>query len=230
MKKPIKIALPRKRIPAKTKKEIKVENPLKTHQKFLKKGQVEGFEKLLKKGASETLIDEYLRENPEIFTSVLHNYRTGHHGSIVISQQNIRPKIKTTNQKGLIPDFLIGGDSSEGWSWFVIELKGTTQKVFTKKRNEVYFNSEINKGIFQLLEYIDYCSENQANLRDTFQLENFREPNGILISGRENEFEDEHKKRMKGAWNRINKGKLEIRTYDWILRNLNPMLGLNGEL
>lgn len=223
------INLPRKKTPAKTMAEVKADNSFGTHQKFLKKEQVEGFQKLLNQNATELEIDKYLQENIEIFTSVLHNYRTGHHGSVVLSQQNIRPKIKSKNQRGLIPDFLVGGDSSYGWEWYVIELKGTTQSIFTEKENKVYFNAEINKGICQLLEYIDYCTENQSHLRDTFGLKNFREPNGILISGRESEFENEHKRRLKGAWNRINKGKLEIRSYYWILRNLNPFLELNGE-
>ncbi len=223
------LKLPRKKIPAKTKEEVKFENVFETHQKFLKQDQVIGFKKLLDNNASETEIDKYLQNNIEIFTSVLHNYRTGHHGTIVLSQQSIRPKIKSKKQRGLIPDFLIGGDSSYGWEWYVIELKGTTQNIFTEKEDKVYFNSVINQGICQLLEYIDYCIENQAYLRDTFDLKNFREPSGILISGRELEFENEHKKRLKGAWNRVNKGKLEIRSYDWILRNLDPFLRLNGE-
>jgi hypothetical protein len=221
------LKLPRKKKPAKTKQQIKSENEFSTHQKFLKKEQVLGFKKLLDENASESEIDNYLQKNIEIFTSVLHNYRTGHHGTIVLSQQSIRPKIKSKNQRGLIPDFLIGGDSSYGWEWYVLELKSSTQNIFTEKKDKVYFNSVINKGICQLLEYIDYCTENQTHLRDTFGLKNFREPNGILISGRESEFNNEHKKRLKGSWNRVNKGKLEIRSYDWILRNLDPFLELN---
>ena len=219
-----------KKVLRKTEAELKEETSYGTHQRFLTKKQAKGFEKLLNRNASETEIDNYLTKNPVIFTSALHNFRTGHHGTIVIPKQSIRPKIKTTQQRGLIPDFIIGGDSSSGWEWWVVELKGTQQNTFTKKDNDIYFNSEINKGICQLLEYIDFCNENQANLRDNFNLENFREPGGILISGREDEFSDEGKRRMKSAWNRATHGKLEIRTYDWILRNLNHMLELNGEL
>ena len=223
--------LPFRKKKSKIYNEVIFKYPLKADQKFLKKEQVNGFGKLLNKNSSETEIDNYLKNNPEIFTSLLHNYRIGHDDTLIIPQQTIRPKIKSINQKGLIPDYLIGGNNSNGWEWWVIELKGSQQNIFTKKNNEIYLSPEINKGICQLLSYVDFCNENQANLRDSFKLTNFREPNGILIAGRESELDnDSDKKKMKGAWNRVSNRKLEIRTYDWILRNLNHMLKLNGEL
>jgi len=42
-----------------------------------------------------------------------------------------------------------------------------------------------NKGVNQLVEYIDYCSKYQGKLRDEFKFKDFREPNGILILGTE---------------------------------------------
>jgi len=73
--------------------------------------------------------------------------------------------------------------------------------------------------VFQLLEYIDCCTEAQSYLRDQLRLTDFREPRGFLIMGRDREFEDnEHRQRMKAAWNRAVGGKLEIRSYDSLLR------------
>ncbi len=67
----------------------------------------------------------------------------------------------------------------------------------------------MNKGVCQLLGDIDFCNENQDYLRHSFGLTNFREPNGILIAGRESEFNnDSDKKKMKGAWNRVSNGEL----------------------
>lgn len=204
-----------------TKDELKSENEFSTHEIFITKDQIDEFDNLLAKGAGEKTIDEFLTANPEIFTSALHTYRTGHHRAIIIPKQEIKPRIKITDEKGLIPDFIIGGKNSDGWNWWVIELKGTTQTIFSESSNEIYFNTEINKGICQLLEYIDFCSENQSNLRDVFKLENFREPNGLIIAGRERELNDNIKKqKLKAAWNRINLGKLEIRTYDFLQQNL----------
>lgn len=217
--------LPDEKKPALTYEELKEKNPLLTHEIFIREEQVVEFEELLDGGAGETEIDTFLTDNPEVFTAALHEYRTGHHGAIVIPKQSLKPKIHKQNERGLIPDFIIGGDSSDGWSWWVVEIKGTSQTLFTyKNTGETYFNSEINKGICQLLEYLDFCAEHQAVLRDVFKLENFREPKGLLIGGRESELlENSNKRKLKSAWNRMANSKLEIRTYDFLKKNLRPM-------
>lgn len=183
------------------------------------KEQLNILEELIDRKASETEIHNFLAENRELFSFALYAYQTGHHGSIVLSKQNIKPYIHSTDSKGLIPDFLVGGDSSNGFEWWVIELKGINEKIFkTDSNNSVSFSSTMNKGIFQLLEYIDFCSENQTMLRDTFKLPNFREPSGLIIIGSEDEFIDERLQKLKSAWNRLLPKKLEIRTYNWLLR------------
>ncbi len=131
------------------------------------------FEKLLDNKAGETKIDDFLVSNPEVFTAALQDFRTGQHAAIVIPKQAIRPKIIVDNVRGLIPDFIIGGKNSDGWNWWVVELKGSDQTLFSQTKLDTYFSSEINKGICQLLEYIDYCSEQQGALRDSFKLEGF---------------------------------------------------------
>lgn len=216
--------LPLKRASAPTKEELKKQNPFATHERFLTANQIEEFEKLVNKDASETIIHKFLIENPEILTALLDFYRTGHQGAIVIPKQEIRPRIKTQDLKGLIPDFLIGGKNSDGWSWYVVELKGPSQTLFSQSNDDTYFSSELNKGLCQLLEYIDFCSEEQSILRDAFKLMNFREPYGLLIAGREKELDyDSKKQKMKGAWNRLLHGKLEIRTFDALLSRLKKL-------
>jgi Domain of unknown function (DUF4263) len=208
----------------KTKAELTKDNPFATHETFITEKQIKEFEELIEKDASETSIHDFLIDNPEIFTAILDSYRTGNHAAVVIPKQAIRPRIQTESLRGLVPDFIIGGKNSDGWNWWVVELKGPGQTLFSQSETETYFNSEINKGICQLLEYIDYCSEQQSNLRDAFKLEGFREPNGILIAGRESELTaDKKKENLKGAWNRVVFGKLEIRTYDSILRKLKDL-------
>ena len=215
---------------APTKEEMKRESPFLTHQIFITKAQVEEFENLLAESAGKRKIDEFLVTNPEVFTSAIQNFRTGHHGAMIIPKQVIRPRIKTIDDKGLVPDFIIGGKNSDGWDWWVVELKGSNQNLFSQTNSDTYFSSEINKGICQLLEYIDFCSENQSNLRDTFKLEDFREPHGLLITGRESEvLENSKKQKLKAAWNRLNTGKLEIHTYDFMRRNLRALFELHNK-
>lgn len=220
-----KIELPIRRASPKTIEETKADNPFATHEMYLKDEQVNTFEELIKANSEETAIDRFLRDNPEIFTAALHNHRTGHHATCIIPKQSIRPHIQENGQRGLIPDFIVGGKSSDGWEWWVVEIKGANQTLFTQTKNETYFSSEINKGICQLLEYIDFCSEYQEVLRSVFRLQDFREPKGLLIAGREGEVTDnESKQKLKAAWNRVTKEKLEIRTYDWLTRSLRALL------
>ncbi|GAF05272.1 Shedu anti-phage system protein SduA domain-containing protein [Saccharicrinis fermentans] len=207
----------------KPKDEIKhpEDYPLKeffTHRDFLKDGAKESFVKLIEEKSDEKLIDKFLSKNPEIFETLLDT--SGHHGIWVIPKQQIKTRIG--NERGLIPDFIVGGKSSDGFQWWVIELKGANEKLLkVNAQNEVYFTIEGNKGISQLTEYIDYCRKYQSHLRDAFKLKDFREPSGILVIGNENEFEsDEIKQNFKSAWNRLTKPNLEIRTYNAIIRKL----------
>lgn len=223
--------LPTKPTPAQSKEDMKKAQPFATHEIFLTRKQVDEFKNLVDRSASETTIHNYLIENPEILTAALHKFGTGNHAAIVIPKQELRPRLKLEGDKGLIPDFLIGGKNSDGWNWWIVELKGPAQTIFSQSDAETYFSTEINKGICQLLEYIDYASEQQAALRDAFKLEGIREPNGLILAGREAEImADQRKQKLKAAWNRREQGRLEIRTYDFIIRNLHSLADIHDKL
>ncbi len=173
---------------------------------------------LVQKNAGETEIAGFLKENKSVLVNGLRSFKTGHHSAWVIPKQMVRPPM-TEQQKGLIPDYILGGLSSDGFSWFVLELKGANEKILTKTNNTLYFNSVTNKAICQTIEYIDYCASAQAYLRDTLKLTDFREPKGFILIGREEEFiDDSRRMQFKSAWNRLMGDKVEIRTYDSLLR------------
>ena len=183
------------------------------------------FNKLIGENSGEKIIDEFITKNPEILTTVLNHFRTGNHKGWVFPKLTLTPRIEHMYQKGMIPDFIIGGQSSDGQEWWIVELKGANEEVFVIDKNErIRFSDTVNKGICQLLEYIDYASEKQSKLREDLGLKNFREPNGLLIVGREIEFTEQRKQKLKASWNRLNKGKLEIRTYDFLLRQFKNAL------
>jgi len=182
--------------------------------------QTQALNKLVKDGASETRVDTFLRKNRDLLAACLNFTRFGHHGSWVIPQQAIRPS--TAVEIGLKPDYIVGGASSDGYSWYVIELKGVTDSIFAEKKGKLYFSSTANRGVFQLLEYIDYCASIQMYLRDVLGLTDFREPKGILIIGNEEELvNNDSRQRLKSAWSRIAGDRIQIRTYDALLRS-NP--------
>lgn len=171
--------------------------------------------KLLDNNASETEVDAFLKLHPEMLAYVMNFTQFGHHATYVMPQMNIRTS--GMQQKGLKPDYLVGGKNSNGFEWYVVELKGVSDKVFVKKDKDIHLSAIANKGICQLLRYIDYCSEQQAFMRDQQKLVNFREPKGFLIIGRSSEFDDVELQKMKKAFNTTFSGRIEIRTYDALL-------------
>lgn len=184
------------------------------------KSQLIEFRNLIEGGANETTIHKFLENNEVVFSYALKDFRTGHHGLWVYSKQEIQPRIKNKNAKGLIPDFIIGGENSNGHQWFVVELKGADEKIFNiDSSGSIYLSSVANRGLMQLMEYADTCCEIQSHLRDHFRMHDFREPKGILIIGTEDEFNDDRKRKMKRVLASNFNNRFEIRTYDWLLRN-----------
>ncbi len=185
--------------------------------------QLHGFSELISKNSGEREIDRYLKENLEVLACCLKYESTGHHGTYVIPQQSI--KLPSKSNKGLKPDYLFAGDSSDGLAWFVLELKGAGERIFDERSGRLAFSNCANSGVFQLLDYIDYCTENQVFLQQTLGIKEFREPRGILLMGRSTEMEDSaSRKRMKRAWNNLTSRKLQIRTYDSLLRGIDEII------
>jgi Shedu protein SduA, C-terminal len=185
------------------------------HSNFITDDQKKGIKKLIEAKSGEKEIDKYLSENKSLWDAFFPD--TGNHGIWVIPKQQIKTKIGVG--RGLIPDFFIRTKNSFGYQYWVVELKGANASLLTLNgAKELYFTSEANKGICQLLEYIDYCAKYQTKFRDEFKFEDFREPTGLLILGTEQEFNgDTLKRNFKAAWNRYNP-KLLIRSYSSLLK------------
>jgi hypothetical protein len=177
------------------------------------------FEELINKpDASEKHADSFLKSHPALLGQCLNFTNFGHHGTWVVPQKLVDPGANTV-QKGKKPDYLLGGKNSDGFHWCVVELKGPNERLFKRSGKDIAFSSVANKGICQLLQYIDYCSANPMYIRDHFKLNEFREPRGFLIIGRESELEDVELKNLRSAWNRISGGRLMIRSYDAVIRS-----------
>jgi len=187
-------------------------------QRSVSEAEVRTLSDLVERGVSETEIDRFLRASPPLLVSALALINTGHHGSWVVPQQVIRPP-QGSVQSGLKPDFIVGGKSSDGFAWFVVELKGPGDAIFSEASSRLLLSRPANMGVIQLLEYIDYCSQAQAYLRDTLHLIDFREPRGLLLIGRETELAgDRRRQALKAAWNRVAGDRLQIRTYSALVR------------
>lgn len=179
--------------------------------------QVQGFERLVRAKSGEMALDEYLRSNRELFANFLGLVSTGNQGAWIIPQQPIKMCVKDV-EEGLIPDYLFCGRSSDGYAWWIIELKGANAPLLKRSGRNIGFSSTTNHAIFQLLKYIVFCNEHQSSLREQLRLTDFTRPRGMLVIGTEDEFEDQELQKLKAAWNRVTSGELEIRTYDALVR------------
>ena len=129
---------------------------------------------LIEARAGEREIEQFLTKNREALSMAIWIFSTGHHMSWIFPKAEIRPA--TGPGGGLIPDYLMAGANSGGVSWFVLELKGADKNAFVKKGNRIYLSSDANKGVCQLLNYLDWTARDQAYLRDSHELIGLREP------------------------------------------------------
>jgi hypothetical protein len=51
-------------------------------------------------------------------------------------------------------------------TWWVMEVKAPGARIFGGNDSAKALSTEANRGVLQLLEYIDVCAENQAYLRE----------------------------------------------------------------
>jgi len=189
------------------------ENFVSVHK--ITKKQFSKFNNLIEKGASETSIEKFLSSNKEVLALTAFLFTTGHHAAWIFPKQQIRPSAQ--NGGGKIPDYILAGANSDGVSWYVLELKGANEKIFTKTGKNVYLSSIANKGICQLIQYIDISTKSQSYLRDELRFKNYREPKGILLIGTEDELDDSQSQSLKAAWNRLNKD-IQIISYSRLLQ------------
>ncbi|MGL4321815.1 MAG: Shedu anti-phage system protein SduA domain-containing protein, partial [Paracoccaceae bacterium] len=194
------------------------ENRVSQHE--VTRQQYDDLASLLVSKPSEREVEEFLTSNKDVLAMAVWMFSTGHHMSWVFPKPEIRAS--TPGRPGLIPDYLMAGASSDGVEWFALELKGPNESAFCKSAGHVRLSSMTNKGVCQLLSYLDCLARDQAYHRDG-SLIGIRQPRGILLIGTEEEMEDPDIQVFKQAWNRENH-RLQIRSYHALLRQLGTKL------
>lgn len=195
-----------------------------TNPREAKEKDIRKLIKLIEASSSETVICKFITQHPELLSLIISHYSTGHHHTWIIPQKVIKTKI-TPNDKGLVPDYIIGGQSTSGKEWFILELKGADSSWFVERNGKVYFSDTINKGIHQLIEYLDHCDTYQSKFRDEHKLTDFKKPKAILMAGRRSEFvTNQRKKAIKQTWGALLGNRLEIVTYDRLADSLKSKL------
>ena len=195
-----------------------------THYNYSNSEDIKQLISLINERTPEKEIDKHLASHKELVAFILKHYTTGNHHSWIIPKRTIKTKF-SSQEKGMIPDYIIGGQSTSGIEWFLLELKGADTKWFVETQGEMYFSNIINKGIHQIIEYLHYCDKNQVKFRDEYKLKDFTSPKAILIAGRRDEFENNpRKKDLKKMWDNLLGKRVNLITYDTFLSGLNDGL------
>jgi hypothetical protein len=192
------------------------------NQGAVTEAQLEGLRKLVESRASETQVEQFLRTNREALALALGLFQTGHHASWIVPKQTIRTRLGS-HEPGLIPDYLVAGANSNGVTWWVLELKGCDAKVFSPASSSPCLSPEANRGVIQVLKYIDVCAEIQSHLRDQLGLVGLREPRGILLIGADDEYSETHRRKLKAAWNRY-MPQVQIRSFHALFRETQKLI------
>lgn len=178
------------------------------------------FVSLIRKQSSETEIDTFLRSNLSLLSFTSSFFSSGHHGTWVIPQATIKPS-GFANGVGKIPDYLFAGDNSDGITWWVIELKSPGDKLYKEDNHKrIIETTKLSSSISQIRDYISYCTENQAFIRDVLGLHSFVSPYGVIVMGRESELKKDLRKQSYKAQFNKDSQTIQIRTYDAFLRQI----------
>lgn len=177
------------------------------------------FIKHIRNNSKESEIDKFLRNNVSLLGLSSDFFHTGHHGTWIIPQAYIKPP--GFNGHGLIPDYLLAGDNSDGVIWWVVEMKAPSDSLFKIDANgETKQTSTLKSAIVQLKGYLSYATDQQKYIRDALGVSSFKAPYGVIIMGREKELhDDKRKQKTKAKFNREDVD-IKIRTYDSFLRRI----------
>lgn len=163
---------------------------------------------------NEPTIQKYLSENPFLLKFLLPT--TGNHGFWVKPEPAISNR-DFEDTPGKKPDFLVCAQNSNGFQWFVIELKLPGDSLFRLDAGGL--SGKCSKSLTQLMSYMAYIDEHQSALRDTLKVPTLRGPvKGCLVMGtREEVYESTKSQEMKRIWN-VFLDRIEIISYNRILQ------------
>lgn len=185
------------------------------------------FFRLVHRGAIERELDAFLRENPVVLGLASRMFRAGHHGCWVIPQLEIKPKTLDGNP-GLIPDYVVGARSSDGITWWVLELKGPREQLYVEREGRILESPAHLAARAQLEGYLDWCDANASHLRDVLRLPEFSRPRGVLVMGRGKEMEKDPRKQEKKKQANRRHPDIEVRTWDAFLREILELVTLDS--
>ncbi|WP_433374286.1 Shedu anti-phage system protein SduA domain-containing protein [Actinoplanes sp. CA-142083] len=163
------------------------------------------FEEALSTATDERPMQQVLEKFPELLAQLM----LGHHGVFVIPQKSLGAEY--------VPDFLVGGVTSLGFRWLLVELESPAADIVIRDGQGV---KQVRKGVAQIESWREWLSENLDYARKPkaalgLGLPGIRtDSEGLVLVSREN-FTTRGNVMRERSRATVD---VEIRTYDWVAR------------
>ena len=172
--------------------------------------------------ALDTATDERpLQKILERYPEILGYLPTGHHGTYVIPQGMLG--------KEYVPDFLIAAYTSAGLWWTLVELESPAARLTIADGQP---SKQLRKAIQQVNDWREWLRDNSDYARRSTNENGLGLPGirddarALIIISRDTEAKNPDKMRLRELGER----NIEIRTYDWLVRNCqktrDPLIGI----
>lgn len=172
---------------------------------------------------TENQIQTFLEENTFLIPMpfLLNHYL---HMNCIIS------KFKLGNE--FVTDFAYLTKSSDYWEFVLVELEDAKKKIFTNKKENIYFHSDFNHAYDQITSWKAYVSKNKESI--LHQIDKIRIPLNensvrfkyVLIIGRN--FEKDNSEKRRAMFAEKSTDDIRVMTYDSIISQCQT-LSYNGE-
>jgi len=168
---------------------------------------------------STSLHESGLQDVLEKFPELLAQLVLGNHGAFVIPQKRLGG--------AFIPDFVVGGVTSLGFRWVLVELESPSANFAIQDGQGSH---QLRKGVNQVHDWRSWLEENLATARASktnhgLGLPGIRsDAEGLVLIGREDGSSTSNALRNRLSSN----DRIEVRTYDWLTRTaISRMQGNN---
>ncbi len=147
---------------------------------------------------------------------------TGHHGIWLFPKQQIALH-QPNGSPGKIPDFLAVAANSDGYTWWIIELKRADVQFANVKADA--FSPTANKALVQCTSYLNQFDRYVDTVRSMTGVKEIVRPKSVLLLIGDSRHETPGQTSMRGNVNESLSNRLQVVSYDRIRRHLQSDLG-----
>ncbi|GEM_PF-2492733 len=169
---------------------------------------------------SEEAIQRFISERPYLLRYITPG--TGHHGIWIFPKRVIQVN-QPNGKPGLIPDFLVVARNSDGYTWWIVELKRADQ-LFANRQGDA-LTPMANKALIQCASYLDHFNNYIDMIRSLIGLPDLGRPKGALLLIGDARNENDMQSAVRKNFNSALSDRLQVYSYSRMVAGLMSDLG-----